>query len=381
MTFFKADGLDTSSLLQVIGDLYEDGPWEQVLQSLRVAMKADEVILTLRSETDGTVHTITARDIPKDSDDLIEKGQAANWPMAGYDSYADSAGRWSPSSRSRRGSATRGRRLSFSLGTVGERHHELHILRNSESLTSEAADRKLLDDLVPHLARAARMRAAFAEAELAQNLHAEPLDRLTLGSVIVDMRMRVVGANTAARRVLSTSDGLLIRRGQLHAADSDDHSTLVRAVAGAVNGSCAPSGTALFARRPTNSGNLALVVKSLRMKDGVTRQAQNAAVILIGGIQAVARDSCGLFRQLFNFTPTEATLAVDFVNGLCVEEIEQQYRIKHNTTRAHLRSMYQKMGVSRYGEMIQLLANHASVLEREFRPTMGGKQCLASRPN
>ena len=47
MAFIQADSADTSFLLQIIGDLYEDGPWEDVLLSLRDAMRADEVILTL----------------------------------------------------------------------------------------------------------------------------------------------------------------------------------------------------------------------------------------------------------------------------------------------------------------------------------------------
>jgi DNA-binding CsgD family transcriptional regulator len=341
MAFIQADSADASFLLQIIGELYEDGPWEDVLLSLREAMRADEVILTLLSERDGSARTIA---VPES--------------LSGASS--------SMRANSRFDGAAQGCSLSVNLGAFNEIDYRLEILRGPQSPTFEFADEQLLDGMVPHLARAVRVRAAFAAAELEQKLHAESLDRLTLGSLIVDARMHVIGANAVARRALASAGGLALRGGVLQAGRADDNCALARAVEKAIGGTCAASGTALFVRRSMGEGNLGLVVKPLCMKDWVTGRSQNAAVILISGIEAAVSDRCGLFRQLFNFTPAETMLAIDFINGLGIEEMEQQRQIKHNTTRAHLRSMYQKIGVSRYSDMMQILANHAAALERDF---------------
>ena len=355
MAFIQTDSADTSFLLQIIGGLYEDGPWEDVLLSLRDAMRADEVILTLVSQSDGSAQTIA---VPES---LSVSNRQYGKPSGGLPPRARAI-----CENSCFDGAARGWLLSVSLGSFGEVDYRLEILRGPEASPFKFADERLLDEMVPHLARAARVRAVFAAAELEQKLHAEPLDRLILGSLIVDGRLRLIGANTIARRALALVDGLVLRGGVLQAARTDDNCALVRAVDEAINGTCATSGTALFVRRSRGEGNLGLVVKPLCMKDWVTRRLQNAAVILISGIEAAASDRCGLLRQLFNFTPAETMLAIDFINGLGIEEMEQQRQIKHNTTRAHLRSMYQKLGVSRYGDMMQILANHTAALERDF---------------
>jgi DNA-binding CsgD family transcriptional regulator len=344
MAFVQTDSADASFLLQIIGDLYEDGPWDDVLLSLRDAMLADEVILTLVSQSDGSAQTIAVPESLSVSNRQFEKS----------------------CENSRFDGAARGWSLSVSLGSFGEVDYRLEILRGPDAPPFKFADERLLDEMVPHLARAARVRAALAAAELEQKLHAEPLDRLILGSLIVDGRLRLIGANTIARRALASVGGLVLRGGVLQAARTDDNCALVRAVDEVISGTCAPSGTALFVRRSGGEGNLGLVVKPLCMKNWVTGRLQNAAVILISGIEAAASDRCGLLRQLFNFTPAETMLAIDFINGLGIEEMEQQRQIKHNTTRAHLRSMYQKLGVSRYGDMMQILANHTAALERDF---------------
>ena len=65
--------------------------------------------------------------------------------------------------------------------------------------------------------------------------------------------------------------------------------------------------------------------------------------------------SSELLRQLFGFTPAEATLALLLANGLTLDEAADELHIRKNTIRAHLRSIFTKTGVTRQTTLVRLL--------------------------
>ncbi len=60
---------------------------------------------------------------------------------------------------------------------------------------------------------------------------------------------------------------------------------------------------------------------------------------------------------LFGLTGAEATLAVLLANGFTLDEAAVELKIRKNTIRAHLRSIFAKTGVRRQTTLIHLLLN------------------------
>ncbi len=66
-------------------------------------------------------------------------------------------------------------------------------------------------------------------------------------------------------------------------------------------------------------------------------------------------------RELFAFTPTEASIAASLANGVSVIETAHRLGIAENTVRAHLRSIFAKTGASRQSQLVHLI--HTSLPE------------------
>jgi len=69
-----------------------------------------------------------------------------------------------------------------------------------------------------------------------------------------------------------------------------------------------------------------------------------------------------VLRALYGFTAAEAELVADLVNGMRVEEAEAHRGISHNTMRAHLRSIYAKVGVGRLVDLVHAVASGSARL-------------------
>ena len=60
-------------------------------------------------------------------------------------------------------------------------------------------------------------------------------------------------------------------------------------------------------------------------------------------------------RQLFEFTPAEAALALLLANGLTLDEASDELGITRNTAKSHLSSIFSKTGVTRQPKLVQLI--------------------------
>ena len=62
-----------------------------------------------------------------------------------------------------------------------------------------------------------------------------------------------------------------------------------------------------------------------------------------------------MVRRLFDLTPAEASLALALANGLSLDEAADTLNIRKNTARAHLRSIFSKIGVTRQTTLVRVL--------------------------
>ena len=98
--------------------------------------------------------------------------------------------------------------------------------------------------------------------------------------------------------------------------------------------------------------------------------SETSALVFMRVNEIVRRDDIRMLQQLFSFTFTEAQLAIGLAKGLCLKDIEAELNIRHNTARAHLRSMFVKADVSRQSQLVSLLTSSLVPLGRDDRPSL-----------
>jgi DNA-binding CsgD family transcriptional regulator len=83
-------------------------------------------------------------------------------------------------------------------------------------------------------------------------------------------------------------------------------------------------------------------------------EAARAILFISDPAEGAALDQ-SMLRQLYRLTETESALAGLLCGGERLTEAAARLGITHNTARAHLKNIFQKLGVSRQPELVKLL--------------------------
>lgn len=242
------------------------------------------------------------------------------------------------------------------VSTAGE-GWSLSCVRPPGSAPFSIEQRAEFEALGRHVGRAMRLRDGLLDSGAAAFGFSDLAERLGIGALLVRKDRRMQDASARAHAVLLESDGLFISGGRLCVAipsEMDELKRLLRAVADGER----PTAT-LAVTRPSGRNDLGLVISR------ATPLADVGEADLIVSIRDTDREMVRapeVLRALYGFTAAEAELVADLVNGMSVEEAEAHRGISHNTTRAHLRSIYAKVGVGRLVDLVRAVASGSARL-------------------
>ncbi|WP_067733043.1 helix-turn-helix transcriptional regulator [Novosphingobium naphthalenivorans] len=252
--------------------------------------------------------------------------------------------------------------LSASAATDGESADQAPMLvgrwRCIDDLTETR--RGQFACLARHVGRARAFRSRLVESRRMGEVFNSGLDRLSIGVLNIFPDGRPIAANRIACELLNEGDGISLAGGRLCFASPGDQRAFrdlcEMALDEVVEQGC------LRVSRPSGKADLTLLVLRPPPRPGVMRS----------GLRLLLRDpeqhtvrSRNALRDLYGLTDSEAAITMHLANGLCAEEVEEQFAIRHNTMRAHLRSIYAKLGVSSHAELVHAILTGASALARE----------------
>ncbi|WP_340315825.1 helix-turn-helix transcriptional regulator [Rhizorhabdus argentea] len=218
-----------------------------------------------------------------------------------------------------------------------------------------------------NFAEASILRHEMLRSNLTSRFQAQVLDRLSVAGILVDPYGNVLPLNDGAEKLLSKQEVLKRRRcGQLiaidRANDRELQGHLSRIFSGAVE-----YGAAIAVSLDRGSGErpLGLIITSTRSMCIASNREEICALLFIRDADVTSAIEPSLLQKLFNFTPAEANLAIGLASGKRLVDIERSLKIRHNTARAHLRSMFLKADVSRQAELVRLLTTSVAQLGRK----------------
>lgn len=255
--------------------------------------------------------------------------------------------------------------LRFILGANlrGERGVQcaFFVSRPHHARDFDAAERAQVATLLPHLQRAVELHAALDVLDAERALYAGTVDRLDVGTAILDEDGRVIKHNRIAERLFEQQDGLCLRQERLHASCPLDERRLQKALQAALEHFRAGALGRIEATtlsRPGGAMPLNVLLRPLAPFHGAEdRQHRPAVAVFVRDPASSPQTSRDMLHRLFRLTPMETEIALLLVDGLTLDEAAAATGITKNTARAHLRGIFAKTGATRQAVLVKMLLN------------------------
>jgi DNA-binding CsgD family transcriptional regulator/PAS domain-containing protein len=242
----------------------------------------------------------------------------------------------------------------------------VHRLEGQPAFTD--ADRDLLGRLLTHLSRAMGVMFHLRDDALKIASSRAALDRLAAGVLLLDGEGRIVFENDAARVALDrggplvrTVDARFAAPGLGAAASTFGvRDRLARAVRRSLEPLDAPESEhfadAIVVDGADGRPEHVVHVAPLPQPNGFgTGSGAACAIVFLYDLAKGPAPSEALLQRSIGLTPAEARVASEIFRGGDVAEIAARLGIALPTARTHLRSIYEKAGVSRKADLLKLL--------------------------
>lgn len=225
-----------------------------------------------------------------------------------------------------------------------------------------AEHKRHLELVLPHLRRAMQVRMMLAAADIQRRLAHEMFEALSLATIVVDARCRIVFANRPAEDLLARSDGLTMRQGRLTTRDPRHEADLQRAVSHAASVTASPAGV-LLVRRP-GKRPLSLLAAPFRAPETLS---ESGAVIFVSDPETHRPPATSVLAALYALTPAEARLLDSQLQGERIADYAERVGISINTANTQLKQVFGKTETNRQSELMRLMLSNpiASLGRRE----------------
>ncbi len=206
-----------------------------------------------------------------------------------------------------------------------------------------------LDDLRPHLARAALLSGRLG------------LDRAKTAVATLELIGLPAAALTATGRVISANAGFLasaprirVGAGNTVQFESGPAQALLMEAISNVSNSQVGFGRSIPVGGTKSEPPFVAHVVPLRGA-GLDLFTGALSIIFLTPVVPNSSPAPELLQALFDLTPAEARLASQVTEGRSIEQIALSSGLSHNTIRTHLKSVFLKTGVQRQAELVSLL--------------------------
>ncbi len=241
----------------------------------------------------------------------------------------------------------------------------LRFSRRASEARFRARERTLLDLLAPHLRLAIEIYAKLNRMTSERDVYAGAVNQLSVASIILDERGRLLTTNAVGRALLDQGEGLSLREGRLHIEGRDIDKELQQALATIIKAQQQGETSlvrALRVPRPGGRSDLGLVIRPVPTSQWSEGQSSPSAAVFVSDPDLQESTSGQILGELFDLTPAEANLATLLARGLSLAEVSSAQNISQHTARAQLKSIFAKTGVSRQAELVRLVLKSVASL-------------------
>lgn len=234
------------------------------------------------------------------------------------------------------------------------------ILRDEEAGIWSEGELRVVDEILPHLARALNIHSEFTHLRLKQDALLMGLDRLVIGLILYDRSARPVYINPTAKAIIEQHPALRLVDGDLFLTNPEDEKKLRKTIVDTVEIDPDDSwrqSVAIGITHPDAEAPLPLLVTPMHanlITSDLDYEGAKVAVFLSDPNleQPISIES---LISVYNLTPSEAQVSIGLANGHSIDQIATSSNHSAHTIRSQLKSVFRKTGVSRQSELIKLL--------------------------
>lgn len=230
----------------------------------------------------------------------------------------------------------------------------LAVIRSANQGEINAQDRAIFASIAPHVRAAVRTQIAIEHQGAA--LMAGALEAMSLTVFICDRFGLVKAMTPSAERLVSALSALRLRQGALTSASSAETQALDEAIKTAARGlerPGAPLSKTIFIR---NKPAQPLVLDVLPIpRRNFAFGFDPRVLVVVRGSQPDPDRMQLLLRAAYGLTAAEADVTLRLVEGLTPDAIASARTSSLGTVRAQIRSIYDKLEVHRFSELVARL--------------------------
>lgn len=224
--------------------------------------------------------------------------------------------------------------------------------------------KRFMAALRPHFEQALALFSRIYRDESELEVLTDALDRLTIGTFMIDGRGRMVRANGAAQQMIDRGETFRVMDGRLTLGGRSDGARFRETVDKALAARIAdPESDFVKAFRCVDdrADGLGILVRAIRRERRAPADLGPAVVIY-------ATDAArgGSFEQLiatlFDLSPSEANLAALLTQGLTLAEAAKETGLTESTVRSYSKKIFAKVGVGRQAELVRLILRSVAML-------------------
>jgi DNA-binding CsgD family transcriptional regulator len=209
-----------------------------------------------------------------------------------------------------------------------------------------------LNALAPHLQRAIELNRQLGPGSFARH-SLDALNALPQGTIVTDSVGRVKLANAAAERIVRSADGLSIDRTRtIRASRIDETDKMHRLIRDAAYCSGARGGVMPLSR-PSGRRPLSVFAAPSRSESRAILDDGPYALLFIVDPESSPDITVTRLMVLLGITPMQAAVAVQILRGGGLEAAAARLGIARTTARTHLKSVFERIGVSRQSELVR----------------------------
>ncbi len=228
----------------------------------------------------------------------------------------------------------------------------LRLCRQDSDRDFDEEEQEWLGHFVPHLRAALDLYERFQTQIGEDDVYDNAIEQLSVGTILLDRGGNVVRCNRIARTVLDEGDTIRLVGNRLAFSNPSIDRKFRKNVADQRE-----SGTwALkFMRVEQHSGrrDIGIAIRPLALARSSDMGAAPTTAIFLTDPQRQAALTGKAVAGIFGLTPMEGEIAACLSNGLCLSQTADILGIAQNTVRVHLRSIFDKLRVSRQSQLVQ----------------------------
>jgi DNA-binding CsgD family transcriptional regulator len=222
-------------------------------------------------------------------------------------------------------------------------------------------DRARLESIVPLMDNALKLYSAYTHNSFMEDFYEKLLGSMDIASVILNAKLEVLSANKQAKQILTSKDGVFLRRNALRCSQSSDQLKLEEAcheLMGRARGDeQVRHKTGISIARASSESKWDVHIRIVEKKNVVFGEGGPELVLLLRGPVRGCAPSQSRLIEMFGVTPAEAKLIAHLVDGLTLTAAAEALGVSRNTARAQLSSIFTKTGVNRQNHLVKLVSD------------------------